>query len=278
MSIIFLLLIFLFIKEFYINNVFLIIDITSSFLSYILNYFSLFDKKMEENIKLLFGNINKNKIREIKYKSLKIYIFNILLVLNTRILLDKNNNYFKKNNINEINEKSYILLSGHYGIFYSFLAFTFKCNKQFSFLYKMKNKIMDKFIFPKEKLNKIGIYPYLSNEMSKYQRNNKTEIYQIVFDHYYSKGIEVSFFDKKFKSHTSPAILHKKKKLPIYLCFSYYNFNKKIIEIKIEKVNINENDSIQDIMQNIFNIYEIKIKEDPCKFIWLQKNIYKNNL
>ena len=35
---------------------------------------------------------------------------------------------------------------------------------------------------------------------------------------------------------------------------------------------------IEAAVKNIFNIYEREIKKDPSQFIWLQKNIFKNNL
>ena len=276
------LLISLFIKELYVNNLFYFFDIVSSLFSYILIFFQIFDKKMETNIKSLLGDLNKNKIQEIKYKSLKIYIFNILLVLNTRILLDKNNNFFKhyklKKKIYKYNDdyNEGIILNGHIGIFYSFLACRFILNKPLSFIYKNKNKILDKIIFPKKIMNENDIYPYLSNDIINFYKNKIAKIYCITFDHYYSKGIEIEFFNKKFKSHKLPSIIYNlKKNIPMFIAFTYFNFDKKTIDIKLTKIKCKINDSNKNIMQNIFNIYELEIKKNPCQFIWLKKNVFK---
>ena len=139
------------------------------------------------------------------------------------------------------------------------------------FLYKNKNKIVDELFYNKTFLKKYDLYPYLSNEMSKFKRDKNIDILSLYCDQV-SNRIELKFFNKKYKTHNSPAILAKEMNIPIYVFINKYDFENNIVYQYLEPIKVSNN--INDTMQNIFNVFEKYIRNNPEQYFWLH-NIFK---
>jgi len=94
-------------------------------------------------------------------------------------------------------------------------------------------------------------------------------------------GIFINFFDKEASTHSNPAVLCLKKKLPMmFVCISRDKQNIVKHNITIEEINYSDIEKIEDISmdekvkiltQRYTTRLEVEIKKDPTQYWWIHK-------
>jgi len=248
-----------------------ILDCIAGFLSTISILIGGFRMKVVDyNLQKIFPDMTLKEKENIKYKSLKISFINLLLPFHQRLLLDKNKNYIKNRFIIEegvFSDTRRIIACAHYGIIYHPTIFSYYFGKT-SFLYKNKLKILDNILFPKKIFNTYGIYPFKHNEMSGFYREQTSDNLIIICDQKGNSEPLKYLLHEDMKIFNSPATLHYKLNIPIYVYFSRYNFNQKKIYQKIIKIKIVSSDNVQSITQKIANLFTNEIIKYPEQYLW----------
>ena len=229
----------------------------SYFLSIFLYYFNVRKDIIEYNLNIVFPNINKEELDKIRFNSYKYYLLNFFIFLNQYLFYDSFLLKYYKNKNLKIKKKSTILLF-HLGIFYDFMSFIKQTEKSFFNIYKGKFNLP----FNDKKIKLVKYKNVDLNEISSYH-NIATSI-----DQKTSRGIEITFLNKKVKFHDTllKYSIQKKRDLYLYYCIideKNYKINQKIIKINYE------GKDIKNLIQEISDKMTFYIKKYPNQYLWL---------
>ena len=256
----------------YFYNLIFFLDNLSTLLGYI--YLKVHSKRsriIESNLNRIFPNITKKKVQEIKTKSTKLFFLNILMCLHQRFLI-KNDflvHNFENPKINKEKLQNSIFVMAHYGIFWHPIIVK-KLFGPVSFIFKDFSSFLKNIIIPKKKFIDFDCIPYSHNEVSNIlSQKKKTNIY-IVSDHITKNGTLVKFLNHEVKLYNSPITLHKLTKLPIYIYFCRYNFEKTKMIQEIIPLENKQRENVATLVQKIADIFTEEIIKNPEQYLWSQ--------
>jgi lauroyl/myristoyl acyltransferase len=270
---------YLFINYIYLNNLLYFIDLLATSFAYILRIFKVRDKVMQYNLGLVFPNMDQDKKDLIKFRSCKLFLMNILIVLHQRFIIDTD--YLMKyyDNINipndlkdDLKKNKVIFAVAHLGIYYDFSS-CYKLISPLSCIYKMKYEFIEKFIYGSNKF-KNKILPIKHDKLGELI-NNEYPSMCIPCDQK-SNSKEIYFLKQKVKFHDSVTKIHKITKRSIWVCICYYDFNLRKIKMKLIPIERIYNSSNKNITQKIADIMTKEILENPDQYFWLHDRFNSN--
>lgn len=103
-------------------------------------------------------------------------------------------------------------------------------------------------------MNKFNVYPYKPNQMRDL----------------YKKGESINFLNQTYKIYDSPAKLHERLNIPIYVYFCKYDFENKEFIQKIVSIKKNiDDESIHNITPKIADVFSQEIINNPEQYLWI---------
>jgi lauroyl/myristoyl acyltransferase len=253
-------------------------------ISYVTAWLALpfFDKGdiMGYNLRL----VGQTPSSDIKFKSLQLFVLNILIALHQRFLSKKDSllkHYIYEDVPEEfrtdLKNRKCIIALAHYGIFYDFTSL----QKHFDILLAPVFKLptsSERLVFGKV----TSIYPINLNLFKNYMTEiykgqisnniiNKQDIIGIVCD---QKGNTknkpvVEFLGQKVHFHSSPVDIHKVTRRAIWGYFCRYDFDRKKIIMSLVPIKRTRDDTdVQVIMQTMSTTLTKEIIGYPEQYFW----------
>ena len=160
---------YFFIKFIYFRHLLFFIDLIADIITRIALLLKVRNDVIEYNLNLVFPNMIDHKytssFKEIKFKSTKLFIINMLIALHQRFVIDTDcllKYYHDINSLNippdlkdDLKRNKVIFALAHYGIYYDFTS-AYKLISPLSCIYKMKYEFVERLVYDSNKFeNKI---------------------------------------------------------------------------------------------------------------------------
>lgn len=232
------------------------------------------------NLKHAFPNLSNNEIKNITKKAWENLGRTAGEFPHIARCKDENLHKVAEGNFKELSDKlretsnSVLYISAHIGNWELASRFLLNVNPQTALIYrKAKNPLVEHLI--RSNRNK-----YADKIFSKGEKAGFREMVKhfkeggsigMLADQHLTGGAEVSFFGRKVKAPKTPAELAKKFNIPILMsriiCLENGEYK---MQIEDPILHIKDR-SIEEITQEIYNIYEKWIKETPEQWFWMHK-------
>ena len=236
-----------------------------NFISHIYAYFNYYlnikRNIIDKNIKNVFPNIDKKKINNIRFNTIKISMINLLIGINIHIFGNSFLEKYYKNKI-KLNRKSFVFQC-HIGLYYDFYSF-FKLTNKKSFYGIFKGK------FNFNKFKETNLLAVHHNKINFNILHKFLNIFTTI-DHSNKKSkLEVIFLNKKYKFNYTLVNYSIENNRDIYFYYTLLINNK--IENNLVKINT-KNKILNDICQDIANEMNKIILKYPEQYSWNFKSI-----
>lgn len=235
-------------------------------------------KLIEKNIKYVFPEKETKEVKAIAYKSTKVTFMNYLVGLFGQLLY-KYSYYFNtiKYKIPEeikedIERNGIVLVGSHYSLFLnSAIYFGIICNCVTN-LIVVNQGIVHNLLYPK------GLYKNYNHILFKKGqtlnniiKNNSKDIIGLACDHRVNNENypNVMLLNKNVKFPVGPGYLIKNTNRKLWSFNFYYDEKNKKTILNLQKINVNDSDTIDSISQKIADNFSQLILNNPEQYYWI---------
>ena len=260
---------FLILKWIYFNNLLFFLDLIADIVANI--YLLIADTNYINNNIIKIINIESEKLKIIKFKTIKLFILNSLIAIHQRFIIDTNylTKYYNKVNIpdelkEDIKNNKVIFAMAHYGIYYDFSSYYYFIST-LAPVYKMKNNLIENIVYNSNKF-KNKILPIRHDKLGSLINNDYKSIYIVTDQKANSKKDKIKFLNQETNFHYSVADIHKATKRSIWYFSSYYDFTNQ--KMNIELIPIKNLHKKKEITQQIADLITERVLKNPEQYFW----------
>lgn len=245
-------------------------------------------KLIEKNIKYIFPEKENKEIKEIAYKSTKITIMNYLVGLFGQLLY-KYSYYFNtiKYNIPEeikedIERNGIILVGSHFSLFLNgavYFGTIFDCMVNILVVYQ---RYVNDIIYAKIYKKSNFINYSKGSSLNTLKKLNGNDILILGCDHKVNNENypSVMLLNKNVKFPVGPGYLIKNSNRKLWSFNFYYDEKNKETILNLQKINVNDSDTIDSISQKIADNFSQLILNNPEQYYWIHDrfNLGRSNI